>query len=266
VRRRFRRALTLGALVAATLLATAAPALAHVTLAPATAAPGQFTTYTVTVPNERDDQATVEVDLTLPTGFVLEVAQQVPGWQTVTVKAADGLPTGVRWTGGRIPVGTYGTFGVEGRNPRSGSSMRWQAVQRYEHITVRWDGSATSETPAPIVRLAVTAGQSAAAGASTAAAGVDAGNPNAAGQDPVARSRANLGLVAGLTALLIVLGAAGRRVLQRRGEPAAPPVSPADPDPMPAKPAPRSPSRAASDSSARGPAKASGPAKAKRDG
>jgi periplasmic copper chaperone A len=248
---RFRCALALGTLVGATLLATAAPAFAHVTLAPATAAPGEFTTYTVTVPNERDDQATVELDLTLPAGFVLEVAQQVPGWRTVTSKAADGVPTGVQWTGGRIPVGTYGTFGLQGRNPRSGATMRWQAVQRYERTTVRWDGPASSDTPAPIVRLAVTA----ASGTSAATTSAQAGNPSSAAQDPVARSRADLGLVAGLTALVLMLAIAARRTLRHRQDAAAEPVSPAGPGPAPVKPAPRSPARPSSDPSARSPAK-----------
>jgi uncharacterized repeat protein (TIGR01451 family) len=214
-----RRAFTVGMLAAVVVLGPAAHAFAHVTVTPETAAPGEFLTYTVTVPNEREDQATTEVDLSLPAGFVLDGAQQVPGWHTVIDKAADGVPTAVRWTGGRLPVGTFGTFGVQGRNPRSGSAMRWIAVQRYERTTVRWDGPATSQSPAPVVALSVTAGGGSATsgtagnGARSVAGASDSAIP---AQDAVARSRADLGLVAGGTALLLVLAAAARRTLRAR--------------------------------------------------
>jgi uncharacterized protein YcnI len=242
-----RRAFTLGGVVAAVVaFGPAAAAFAHVTVTPETAAPGEFLTYTVTVPNELADQETTEVDLSLPAGFVLDGAQQVPGWRTVIDKAADGVPTAVRWTGGRLPVGTYGSFGLQGRNPPSGSAMRWVAVQQYERTTVRWDGPASSETPAPVVALSVTVGGGSATNG-TGGSGV-AGSSIPA-QDAVARSRADLGLVAGGTALLLVLVAAARRTFLGRASRSVPGASdgpgspstssrrvaapPADPEPKP---------------------------------
>ena len=101
-----RRALTLAGVTGTLLAAFALPASAHVEVTPARAAPGQLQRYTIEVPNELPDQATVEVNVTLPVGFVLDVAQALPGWQTVISKQG-GIPVGVAWTGGRIPVGTF---------------------------------------------------------------------------------------------------------------------------------------------------------------
>mgnify|MGYP000376667160 CR=1 FL=1 len=83
-----RRALTLAGITGTLLAAFALPASAHVAVTPARAAPGQLLLYTIQVPNELPDQDTVELDVTLPTGFTLDVAQALPGWQTVISKQA----------------------------------------------------------------------------------------------------------------------------------------------------------------------------------
>jgi periplasmic copper chaperone A len=61
------------------LLVLAAPASAHVTVIPDVARPGDTVALTFRVPNERDDAATVGLDLFLPPGVPAKFAPH-PGW------------------------------------------------------------------------------------------------------------------------------------------------------------------------------------------
>ena len=72
------------AATAALLIALAPPAAAgaHVTVQPAAAPEGGFARLDVRVPNERDDQATVKVDMKLPPGVIAAAYEPVPGWST----------------------------------------------------------------------------------------------------------------------------------------------------------------------------------------
>ena len=71
---------TVAAAVAAA-LALPAAASAHVTLQPSTAPADGFTRLDVRVPNERDDAATVKVDVQLPPGFAFVSYEPRPGWK-----------------------------------------------------------------------------------------------------------------------------------------------------------------------------------------
>ena len=75
------------AAVLAAALALPAAASAHVTLQPSTAPADGFTRLDVRVPNERDDAATVKVDVQLPPGFAFVSYEPRPGWK-VAVKRA----------------------------------------------------------------------------------------------------------------------------------------------------------------------------------
>ncbi len=212
-----RRALTLAGVTGTLLAAFALPASAHVEVTPARAAPGQLQLYTIQVPNELPDQATVEVDITLPTGFVLDVAQALPGWQTVISKQA-GAPVGVAWKGGGIPVGTFTAFQVQGRNPARSGPLIWRTVQRYERSTVTWSGAAGSAAPAPVVQLV----KGAAVGGDTAAVQTTPAAPSSSTSDQLARSRAAFAIAIGVAALGLVLAPLALTALRRRIAPAAP--------------------------------------------
>lgn len=194
---------------------------------PATAAPGQFLVYTVTVPNERDDSATIEIDLSLPAGFELDSAEQKAGWTTVVHKRKDGTPDQVSWRGGKIPVATFATFSLQGRNPSSGKSLTWNAIQRYENATVVWAGPESSPNPASVVELS---------GKATAGA---AATPVTSAQrtDPVARSRAALALVLAGAALIVALALSLARFIRRRDK--APGSLAPSSDPAPSTPSAR---------------------------
>ena len=196
------RALVVAALTAAALLASGTAASAHVAVTPERSAPGEFLIYTLTVPNELERQSTIEVDVTLPDGFTLEAAQAVPGWATRVTKGADGSAERIRWSGGRIPPGTFAAFQLRGRNGDRPATLAWKTVQRYERTTVSWTGAAGGDTPAAITRI-------------ERGAPVDTGQPatpaTTDGSDPLARSRAALAGVLAGTALLVAAVAAVRR-------------------------------------------------------
>lgn len=188
------RALAAAALTAAALLASAPTASAHVAVTPERSAPGEFLAYTLTVPNELEGQSTTDVEVTLPDGFTLEAAQAVPGWTTRVAKGADGRAERIRWSGGRIPPGTFAAFQLRGRNGDQPATLAWKAVQRYERTTVSWTGAADDDTPAATTRIDP---------AAAAGTGQPAATATAEGADPLARSRAALAAVLAGTALLV---------------------------------------------------------------
>lgn len=222
------------------LLALAPAASAHVSVDPPTAAAGGLVQLTFTVPSEQQDQDTVGLDVTLPQGFLLESAQQVPGWTTVVDKAADRTPTAVHWSAGQAGPGTFVTFSIRGRMPRGGSTAAFPAVQRYTRTTVSWSKSdQASDLPAPVVTLqAAVKGLDGGTLPTVPAATVPAATPGAAagaggGSDALARSRSSLALALALGSLLLALGALGATVLLRR----EPPTPQSTPHPTPATPA-----------------------------
>ncbi|HMD12614.1 MAG TPA: DUF1775 domain-containing protein, partial [Marmoricola sp.] len=133
------------------LVLAAGAAFAHVEISPQRVAPGSFGTYTVQVPNEKTDEDTIGLDLTLPQGFLLESAESVPGWRTTVDVRRDGTPVAVHWKGGRLAPHTFGLFAITGRVPKEPATLRFPALQHYETTTESWDGAEDSEHPAPIL-------------------------------------------------------------------------------------------------------------------
>jgi uncharacterized protein len=181
------------ALVAA--LALPAAARAHVTLQPKAVAAGGFTVLDVRVPTERDDAATVKVDLQLPDGFAEASYQSTPGW-TVTVhkqrlakpiQTDDGPVTEevkrITWTADSkadgIQPGQFRDFPLSVQVPgRPGDTLTFKALQTYSSgEIVRWIGAADSDTPAPTVSLtaATPAGAAKAPAASSGGGGASKG-------------------------------------------------------------------------------------------
>ena len=141
------RALTV-IVVAATLLFSALPAFAHVTVRADTTEPGGFAKYTVRVPNEADDAATVAVQIQLPEGYEEARYQPLEGWD---IAIADGVLT---IEGGRIEPGEFQEFAFSARNPEQAGDVEFPAIQVYEDgEEVRWVGAADSDEPAPVVSI-----------------------------------------------------------------------------------------------------------------
>ena len=156
------------ALVAAA-LALPAAASAHVTLQPDTAPANGFTRLDVRVPNERDDAATVKVDVRLPPGFAFVSYEPKPGWKVAVkrekldepIETEDGFEidegvSQITWSGGRIGPGEFVDFGLSLRMPdgEAGEKLTFKALQTYEDgEVVRWIGPEDGDEPAPVVTL-----------------------------------------------------------------------------------------------------------------
>ncbi|HEX2049741.1 MAG TPA: YcnI family protein [Actinomycetota bacterium] len=160
------RSRTLAAIAAASVVALAAPAAAHVTVQPAEAPAGAFFRFVVRVPNERPDAATTKVEIQFPESLVFVSFQPKQGWKrTVTMtepsepieafgEEIDEVVDTVTWSGGRIGPGEFDEFGFSARVPEAAGELEFPALQTYEGgEVVRWIGPADAEEPA--ARVAV---------------------------------------------------------------------------------------------------------------
>ncbi len=129
-----------------------ATALAHVTVLPESSRPGQTADLTFRVPNERDDSATVQVDVFLPKGVPAEVSSP-DGWSHVV------LPTGeVTWTadeGNAINPGRTEDFKVKLGPLPDEPQIVFKALQHYaDGQIVRWiQDPSDDERPAAVLDL-----------------------------------------------------------------------------------------------------------------
>ena len=97
----------IGTGVVMSLLLSATPAFAHVVVKPNAVGVGAFQTFTVGVPNEKDNP-TVGVRLVIPEGMKFVSPNVKPGWTIDVKKTGDGenaVVTEINWTGGSIPAG-----------------------------------------------------------------------------------------------------------------------------------------------------------------
>lgn len=171
------RAIRLALLAVASVLAivsVAVPAGAHVSINPGSAAKGSFTIFSFSVPNERDDASTTQVEIAFPTDHPIEFvsAQSKPGWTASVekqelakpVKTDDGeitkAVTKITWTGGQIGPNEFDLFTVSaGPLPTKGKKLEFKALQTYsDGEIVRWiesqaKGAPEPEHPAPVLKL-----------------------------------------------------------------------------------------------------------------
>ncbi|MEU2423742.1 YcnI family protein [Streptomyces sp. NPDC007851] len=218
-----RRAATVTALTAASVLVTAGVASAHVTVHPESYAKGATDgVLTFRVPNEEDTAATTKVQVFLPTDHPVLGVLVTPqaGWTakvTTTklktpVKTDDGTITEaaseITWTGGRIGAGQYVDFDVAfGQLPEDTDQLAFKTLQTYsDGKVVRWieqaqGGGDEPENPAPTLKL--TAGDDTAAPAASAAksAGAKATSASPGTSDSTARGLGVAGLVVGALGL-----------------------------------------------------------------
>lgn len=225
------------ALAGGLLLATAAPAFAHVTAQPGSAPKGGYSVISFRVPNESDTAGTIKLEVTFPTDHPVTGARTTPqpGWTAEVTKSALPNPverngttisqavTRVTWTaqpGTRIGPGQFVDFPLSvGPLPSDVDALVLPATQTYDDGTVvAWDqaaaGGAEPEHPAPTVTL--TAAESGGHG-QDAAAGAGAGDTSS--NDTTARWLGGAGLLLGALGLGLGGGAVlrGRRDKSRSG-------------------------------------------------
>ncbi|MGW7822379.1 YcnI family copper-binding membrane protein [Streptomyces puniciscabiei] len=227
-----RRAGTVTALTAATVLLAAGAASAHVTVHPESYAKGATDgVLTFRVPNEEDSASTTKVQVFLPTDHpVLGVlVHPQDGWTakvTTTklktpVKTDDGTITEaaseITFSGGRIAAGQYEDFNVAfGQLPDDTGQLVFKTLQTYsDGKVVRWieepTGGDEPENPAPVLKL--TAGDASGAPASAKTATATTGAKAADASDSTARGLGIAGLVVGV----LGLAAAAFAIVRSRG-------------------------------------------------
>lgn len=163
---------------AAVLSMAAAPALAHVTANPRTAAADGFAKLDFRVPHGCDGSPTVELAVQIPAGVVSVKPEQVPGWEVETVRGELDEPheghgqtvtEGVveviwRTIEDPLPDDQFRDFGLSVRMPdRPGETLYFPAVQVCEEGEIRWiqipqEGQDEPDEPAPAVLLEASAG------------------------------------------------------------------------------------------------------------
>ncbi len=163
-----------GTVCAVALLVLAGVAWAHVTVNPHTAPQGGYTEVPFRVPNERNDAATTQLEVNLPTDHPIASVQTraVPGWTSTAQKTTlakpiitdDGQVTEavskITWTGGKIPPGSFEEFDVSmGPLPTDTDQLVFKALQTYDSgEVVRWidtapPGAPEPDHPAPVLTL-----------------------------------------------------------------------------------------------------------------
>lgn len=217
-RLRARRAGTVAAVTAATVLLAAGAAGAHVTVHPETYAKGATDgVLTFRVPNEEDSASTTKVQVFLPTDHpVLGVlVHPQDGWTakvTTTklktpVKTDDGTITEaaseITFSGGKIGAGQYEDFDVAfGQLPDDTGRLVFKTLQTYSDGKVaRWieepSGGQEPDNPAPVLKLTAGDATAAPAPAKTAAATAEAAGTS----DSTARGLGIAGLAVGVLGL-----------------------------------------------------------------
>ena len=171
-------------------LAVVSAAQAHVTVHPNALPAGGFTVINIQVPNERDNAATVKVDVQFPNGIFIASPTVMPGWRgrvitkklSKPVEIEPGFSVSSRvdrvvFSGGRIGPGQFLSFPVSIKAPavKAGTLFTFKALQTYSNgEIVRWIGNPSADDPAPqvLIRPASSPVLDYPAGASTAKQGM----------------------------------------------------------------------------------------------
>lgn len=226
-----RRAGAVAVLAGATVVLAAVPAFAHVTVQPASAPKGSYSTVTFKVPNEQDAASTIKIEVNLPADHPIASVsvQPVPGWTaqvtktklTTPIKSDDGTideaVTKITWSGGKIAPGQFQQFPVSfGPLPSDTDALPFKTLQTYDNRdVVRWievpqAGQAEPQNPAPTLKLTAAAsdGDAAPATGTPAPAPAPAGDAKSTPQASDGGSNSD-GTARGLGIAGIVIGAAG---------------------------------------------------------
>jgi uncharacterized protein YcnI len=150
------------------LLLAPASALAHVEVLPGTSRPGQTGEFRFRTPNEREDAATVELEVFVPDGVPVE-AEPMKGW-TITR-----IPGGIQWAadeGVSIRPGRTEDFKVRLGPLPDQPRLVFKALQYYaDGQVVRWIQEPAEDAERPAAVLDLGGGDSSAAGTSDESGG-----------------------------------------------------------------------------------------------
>jgi periplasmic copper chaperone A len=148
------RMLAATAVALAAVLVFASAAFAHARVSPAVSLSKTLQLYSLAVPTEKDNATTTGIELTVPSGFSIDSFVPSPGWKRVvqaTGTGEDAVVQKVTWTGGSVPTEEDSLFQFLAQPAKSGK-YTFQVKQTYsDGSIVNWDGSESSDNPAPVI-------------------------------------------------------------------------------------------------------------------
>jgi len=147
------RALALASVTTAALV-VAASAAAHAHVSPPVALSKSGQVFTLAVPTEKEGKTTTKIVLTVPTGFAIDSFVAAPGWTRAVQQSGSGeeaVVNSVTWSGGSVPAGEDALFQFLAQ-AQSSKTYTFGVEQTYsDGSIVNWNGSESSDTPAPTV-------------------------------------------------------------------------------------------------------------------
>jgi uncharacterized protein YcnI len=137
---------------AAVLALGAARAEAHAVVSPVVGKAKELQLYSLSVPTEKENATTSQIELDVPPGFAIDSFQAAPGWKRHVVAKGTGEEAVVQrvvWTGGRTPTGEDSVFAFNA-TPTSDKTYTFRVRQTYsDGSVVDWSGPESSDAPAP---------------------------------------------------------------------------------------------------------------------
>ncbi len=125
------------------IILSGAVASAHVVVKPTEVETGAFQTFTVSVPNEKETAATIDLKLEIPASLEHVSPTVKPGWTINVDKQGEGEEATVKsisWSGGAIGAGFRDDFSFSAKVPEKATELRWNAYQTYDDgLVVSWN-------------------------------------------------------------------------------------------------------------------------------
>lgn len=141
------RTVVLAGLAAGVIVATAAPAFAHVEVDPSRVKPGKAATVEFSPEHGcGKDAPTTRMTFRVPRGVTDAEGIAPEGWQASTSGRR------IVFEGGPLPYHEQAAFGISFTAPDSKTLLTWKVIQSCDDETVRWiETDHDAESPAPVV-------------------------------------------------------------------------------------------------------------------
>ena len=127
----------------------------HAVVSPPVAEAKTLQVFTLSVPTEKENAATTQIELTVPQGFAIDSFAPPPApWKQRLQSTGTGENTVVQkvtWTGGHTPTGQDSVFQFNASTDAS-KTYKFTVRQTYsDGSIVDWTGPEGSDTPAPTI-------------------------------------------------------------------------------------------------------------------
>ncbi|HEY7979726.1 MAG TPA: YcnI family protein [Rhizomicrobium sp.] len=139
-------------LVFAFLLAAAAPASAHVTLAQPSAKAGSHSVVTFQVGHGCADSPTTALRIEIPENVTLANPQPKSGW-ALTIDHTAKHVSAITWSGGSLPADEFDEFAVMMKLPANAETVTFPTTQTCAKGAEHWTEAKGSTHPAPMLTL-----------------------------------------------------------------------------------------------------------------